>query len=127
MGDSNVGAAGRSETFPRVLDPFATTRNGRTAMTWGISSSLVTKSDLKEKVVDSYSLGLERAAYRLQHIFSYAKAPTMQKEPEIRSLPAPSLQSFLTRASATPNKVSASRRPPIGGVIGGSPYLESKT
>ena len=36
----------------------------------------------------------------------------MQKETEIRSLPAPSLQSFLTRASATPNKVSASRRPP---------------
>lgn len=55
MGDSNVGAAGRSEAFPKSPRPVCDYRNGRTAMTWGITPSLVTKSDLKE-VVDSTAL-----------------------------------------------------------------------
>jgi hypothetical protein len=85
---------------------------------WGISRSLVTKSDLKE-VVDSNSRELERPAYRLSICFLMSSS-TMQREAEIQSLPGPSLQSLLTKAPATPNKVSASRRPPIEGVIGGS-------
>ena len=56
-------------------------------MTWGISPSLVTKSDLEE-VGRFHSFDLEKAAYRLS-ISSYTKPPTMQKETESRSLPVP--------------------------------------
>src|SRR4051794_36040604 len=90
-------------------------------MMWG-RPSLVTKSNVKE-AGRFHSLDLEKAAYRLS-ISSYTTPRPCRRKLRSRSLPVPSLQAFLTRASAPLNKVSASPQAPLGGVIRGV-YLEA--